>query len=271
MDISICSYSFHRMLRDGKQDMFQYIQTCKDLGATYLDPWNGHFHAPGQEPGTPPDLSNPDHAAYVDQVKAAGDAVGLPFGCIAIDGAHIYEADPADRAANRQRASLWLDVVARLGGQTMRIDSGPRAEEWSDEEFQIIVAGYNDLVAEARQKGVQIIVENHWGPTKHPQNTVQLLEAVDGLGLLFDSNNWAEGTQEQAWEMCAKYATVTHFKTFSFDEKGDDPSVDLAKCIHILRDSGYDGLWGVESVPRDGDEIEGARQTIALIKRVLGG
>jgi sugar phosphate isomerase/epimerase len=269
MDTSICSYSFHRALKAGQQDIFQYIKDCKTLGVTYLDPWSGHFESPGQTGGQAPLLNNPAHANYVDQIKHAGDAVALPFGCIAVDGAHIYEADPAERQANRQRASQWLDVVARLGGRQMRIDSGYRADDWPDEVFDIIVAGYKDLIAEASQKGVEIVVENHWGPTKHPENTVKLLEAIEGLGLLFDTNNWAEGKQEQAWTMCAKYAKTMHVKTFSFDENGNDPSVDLAKAINILREQGYHGVWGIESCPTEISEFEGAKQTIALIKRVL--
>ncbi|MEM7030876.1 MAG: TIM barrel protein [Chloroflexota bacterium] len=269
MDISICSFSFHRQLRDGKQDIFKFIEDCQTLGTTYLDPWSGHFEAPGQERGLPPQLDNPTHAEYVDKIKAAGDAVGQPFGCIAIDGTHIYEEDPNDRAENRDKASQWLAVVARLGGKQMRIDTGPRADAWTDDEFDIIVAGYNDLIAEAKKVDVEIVVENHWGPTRFPENTVRILEAVDGLGLLFDTNNWAEGTQERAWEMCAKYAKTMHVKTFSFDENGDDPSVNLRKAINILRENGYNGVWGVESCPRDGNEFEGARDTIALIKRVL--
>jgi sugar phosphate isomerase/epimerase len=230
MKTSICSYSFYRMVKDGKQDMFQYITDCNELGVDLIDPWSGYSEAPGQERGQPPLMDNPDYADDIDKIKTEGDAVEMPFGCVALDRAHIYE--PIE--ANRQRTSQWLDVTARLGGTTMRIDTGPRVETWTDDEFQIIVAGYNDLIAEAKTKGVQIIVENHWGPTKHPENTVRTLEAVKGLGRLFDSNNWAEGTQEKAWDMCAKYATFTHFKTFSFDENGDDPSVDLRECTNIL-------------------------------------
>ncbi len=43
MQIGICSYSFHRLLADGKQDIFQYIRDCKALGCTQLDPWNAHL------------------------------------------------------------------------------------------------------------------------------------------------------------------------------------------------------------------------------------
>ena len=43
--------------------------------------------------------------------------------------------------------------------------------------------------------------------------------------------------------------------------------MDLSQAFRLLKESGYNGCWGVESVPGDGDEIEGARKTIALIRR----
>ena len=266
MDISICSYSFHRALRDGKQDLFQYIEDCKALGVSHLEPWSGHFDdGSGQTSNYPP-----QDAAYIQRVKAAIEASGMPVGCIAIDRAHICDEDPDVAQANRQRAYQWIDIAATLGAKQIRIDTGPRTDTWTDAQFAEVVAGYNDLISRASAKGVEVVVENHWGPTKHPENVVKLMEAVDGLGLLFDTNNWAEGKQEQAWEMCAKYATALHVKTFSFDENGDDPSVDLKKALGLVQATGYDGIWGIESVPTDGNEHEGARKTIALIERLVG-
>jgi len=75
--------------------------------------------------------------------------------------------------------------------------------------------------------------------------------------------------RERGWQMCARYAAATHIKTSSFDDQGYEPSVDIPKAMHILVDAGYDGCWGIESCPRNGDEYEGVKKTIALIKRVL--
>jgi sugar phosphate isomerase/epimerase len=275
MEIGICSYSFHRLLAAGNQDMFKYITDCKDLGATQLDPWNAHLaplkdgdtvlHAGSDPEGA--QLSTPE-TDYLLQVKQAADEAGLPFGCIAVDGAHIYEAESEARQANRALAYRWLDVAEKLGARQIRIDAGGPAE-MPDDVFQVIVAGYQDLVARGHQQGIEILIENHWGPSRIPENVVKIMDAVEGLGLLFDTNNWAEGRQVQSWQMCAKYARAVHIKTFSFDEQGNDPSVDIPQAMQILLQAGYDGVWGIESVPRDGDEYEGVRKTIALIQRVL--
>lgn len=276
MEIAICSFSFHRLLAAGKQDIFRFITDCKELGCTHLDPWNAHLAGVQDADTVKKAGGDPEHAqllpsddaAYLTKVKAAADAAGMPFGCIAVDGAHIYEPTPEARAANRALAYRWLEIAARLGARQVRIDAGGPAE-MPDDVFAIIVEGYHDLVARGREKGLEIILENHWGPSLIPENVVKLVEAVDGLGLLFDTNNWAEGMRDRGWELCARYARATHVKTFAFDADGNEPSVDLPRAIRLLVDSGYTGCWGVESCPTDGDEYEGARQTIALIKRTL--
>ena len=79
----------------------------------------------------------------------------------------------------------------------MRIDAGG-PERVPGEVFRVIVAGYEDLVARGRDKGLEILFENHWGPTVVPETVVRLCEAVKGLGLLYDTNNWKPGQHDEA-------------------------------------------------------------------------
>ncbi len=254
---SICSYSFHRSYAAGKMDVFQYIDWNKEHGFTQLDPWMEHLRD-----GYADD-------AWLQRVKDAAAAAGLPFGCIAVDGAHIYEPTAEGRAANRARAYRWIEIAAFLDAPQVRIDCGG-PEELPDDVFAMIVEGYQDVIAYAKGRGVEVIMENHWGPSKHAHNVVKIMEALPELGLLFDTNNWAEGTQEDAWKKCAKYARLTHMKTFAFDEEGNEATWDIPKAMRLLQEAGYDGTWGIESVPMDGDESAGALKTLALMKRVLG-
>jgi len=274
MNISICSFSFHRLLSAGRQDIFQYIDDCKALGCTQLDPWNAHLskiqdlsqvlHA-GSNPGQSQYLTGADDD-YLLQIKAAAEKAGLPFGCIAVDGAHIYEETEEARQRNRAKAYRWIDIAGKLGASQIRIDAGG-PEQLTDEIFRIIVEGYQDLIQRGQQAGVEIIMENHWGPSQQPDNVVRIMEALPDLGLLFDSWNWAHGKQGDGWLKCAKYARLTHIKTFVFTEDGQELTQNIPAFCKLLVDSGYKGCWGVESVPADGNEIEGARKTIELIKR----
>ena len=273
--IGICSFSFHRLLAAGRQDVFQYIEDCKALGCTQLDPWNAHLspvkdgdavlHA-GRNPHASHHLSAADER-YVDEVRRAADAAGLPFGTVAVDGAHVYEPTKEARGANRAKAYRWIDVAAKLGAGQVRIDAGG-PEEMPDDVFEIIADGYRDLIDRAGARRVEVLLENHWGPTVVPANIERLCETVEGLGLLFDTHNWKPELREEGWRRCAKYARATHVKTFDFDAGGNPVDVDVATPLRLLRHAGYSGTWGIESVPTDGDEIGAARKTIDLIRRL---
>jgi sugar phosphate isomerase/epimerase len=278
MQLSICSYSFHRLLAEGKCDIFRYIADCRELGCTQLDPWSAHL-APVLASVDELKKSNPDPVKvklsdsdrqYLGKVKAAGDAVGLPFGCIAVDGAHIYEPTEQARRANRAAAYYWLAALAELRGTQIRIDAGG-PPEMPPEAFAEIVKGYEDLTRRAAGLGIGVLIENHWGPSNNPDNLVKILKAVPALGLLFDTNNWAKGRQEEGWTKCAAFARATHVKTFFFDPQGLEPSVDIPKVMRMLIGAGFDGCWGIESCPKELDEYEGVRKTIALMRKVLGG
>lgn len=276
MRLSFGGFSFHRLLASGEQDVFKYIADCKALGATQLDPWNAQLAPLRDGDQVAKAGSDPRHAeltaqddAYLRRVRAASDEAGLPFGCIAVDGAHIYEPDPAAREANRRLAIRWLEVAKILGAPQIRVDAGG-PQELPDDVFAIIREGYRDLITRGREYGVEILMENHWGPSVIADKVVRILEGAPGLGLLLDTHNWAPGEQEKGWRWGAKYTRSTHFKTFSFDDDGNDPACDLELAVRILVEAGYDGCWGIESCPSDGDEYGAARKTAALLRRSLG-
>ena len=276
MELSICSYSFHHLLEAGQQDVFKFISDCQALGCTQLDLWNGHLPSLLDDEARSPSSFTPEYAQlspaeldYLAQIKTAAERAALPFGCLAVDGAHIYEPSPEARQANRIKADRWLNIAGQLQAQQIRIDSGG-PPEMTDEVLEVIVTAYNDLIPRAREKGMEVVIENHWGASRIPENVVRILEAVPELGLLFDTGNWPAELREAGWTRCARYARATHLKTFAFDADGNETTVDIPRAIRILQESGYQGSWGIESVPREGDEIEAARKSVALVRRVLG-
>jgi sugar phosphate isomerase/epimerase len=180
----------------------------------------------------------------------------------------MYESSASARAENQRHRYRWLEIAAELGAEQLRIDAGGH-NETLDEILPIVVEGYKDIIARAQPLGVEIIIENHWGPTNHPDAMRRLLDAVPGLGLLFDSNNWPEGTHTRAWPEFAGDASLTHFKTFTFDAEGNEPNWDIPGLIRLLQDAGYQGAWGIESTPDDGDELGAAKKTLELLKRSL--
>lgn len=276
MEFGICSYSFHHLLEAGKQDIYKYIDDCAKLGCTQLDPWNAHLvqlrngDASIESVGeiSPQNLLSQADIEYIDRVEEAADRSGLPWGCLAVDGAHIYEPTEEARHANRLRACRWLEIANRLGAEQLRIDAGG-PEEMPDDVLAIIRAGYQGLIARAKPMGIEILFENHWGPSVIPDNCIRLCNEIEGLGMLFDTHNWKEGLRDEGRRRCAPYARATHVKTLAWD--GDtEVGENTAEAVQILLDAGYKGAWGIESVPPDGDEYAAVRKTIDLIRRTVG-
>ena len=276
MELSICSYSFHRLLEAGNHDVFQYISDCRDLGCTQLDLWNGHLPSLLDDEKRSPSSITPEYAElssaernYLARIKAAAESADLPFGCLAVDGAHIYEATPEARQAQQIKAARWLNIAEQLRVEQIRIDSGG-SSDMPEEMFDVIVRGYNDLIPRAGEKGIELIMENHWGASRMPENVERILEAVPGLGLLFDTGNWPDEMRETGWTLGTRHARATHLKTFAFDAEGNETTVDIPRAMRMLQEADYRGSWGIESVPRQGDEVEAAKKSIALVRRVLG-
>src|SRR5262245_41436571 len=174
MELSLCSYSFHRLLEAGQHDVFKYISDCHALGCTQLDLWNGHLPSLLDDEARTPSSITPEYAQlsaaevdYLARIKASAEMAGLPFGCLAIDGAHIYETSPEARQANQIKAYRWLNIAEQLKAQQIRIDSGGPAE-MPEEVLEIIVSGYDDLIPRAGDKGMEVVIENHWGASRIP-------------------------------------------------------------------------------------------------------
>jgi sugar phosphate isomerase/epimerase len=275
MNRSIASYSFHNLVKAGQHDMFAYITDSKRLGMSQLDPWVGHFgpiveNDRAIKAGGPPfrDTLNADEIAYLDRVKAAIDESGLVLGCIAVDGAHIYLDEAEARAGHRAVAYRWLDAARRLGAKQIRIDCGGSAD-MPDAQFDIIVAGYNDLMA--RKGGLDMLIENHFGASRVPANVERIFAAVPNLGLLMDTHNWDNGQHAEGSQAFAARTRSVHIKTFY---GGDDDIAameqEVTVAVEALKAAGYAGCWGAESVARDGDDYAGIDKTFALMDRLLG-
>ena len=244
MKIAIASYAFYGLHREGKIDLFGYLESC-----TYryhlraADIWNGMM------------LSTEDE--YLLKVKDALDERGLELANLCVDGAHIWEDDPEVREQHVQNALAHLHAAELLGAKTIRIDAGGRDETWSEEQFDLIVKSYREYAQRAYDNGYKVGPENHWGAELDPQNMKMLCEAVDhpGFGMLLHCKDLAADTVMAPWAMHTHMAWAI--------TEGN-----LAQTMTMLRDAGYDGCWSVEHHTGKNEYTEVAVQ-LAKVRDVL--
>ncbi len=87
------------------------------------------------------------------------------------------------------------------------------------------------------------------------------------LGTCPDFGNFPRGVDRyDALRLLAPSALVVHAKSAYFMANGEERNIDYGRCLRILREAGYDGVFSIEYVGR-GDELGGCALTRQLLQR----
>jgi sugar phosphate isomerase/epimerase len=203
-------------------DLFGYLESCRyRYHLRSADIWNGML------------VSTEDD--YLAKVKDALDERELTLANLCVDGAHIWEDDADTRKQNYENALAHLHAAEVLGAETVRFDAGVRADTFTDEQFDHIVARFQEYTQRAYDNGYVVGPENHWGAEVVPQNMVRICQAIDhpGFGVLLHLRG-GEGDR-----LMAPWAMHTHI-SWQITEGS------LEASMAMLRDTGYTGYWGIE-------------------------
>ncbi|CAN5485914.1 hypothetical protein BH11ARM1_BH11ARM1_05200 [soil metagenome] len=255
MEISVASFSFHGALGSKTTDIFAYLEACRyRYHLNSADIWNG--------------LLGDDVEVQLDhdrlhKVRRAMDERDLICVNYHADGCHPWEDDAETRARHMALAHRHLEAAEILGAKTVRIDTGGREREWSNEEFDVIVAAFKEFSKIAAGRGFLVGPETHWGATNYPDNMLKLHAAVAepayGILLHLGKDTWT--SPDDYDRTLAPIAIHTHV-----DQKTCYERIDSA--LNILMDAGYQGCLGIEhhSGKNEFSEVEAQ---IGLVRRSL--
>jgi sugar phosphate isomerase/epimerase len=244
MNVSVASYSFHGLLAAGMIDIFGYMESCKyRYHLRSADIWNGMLVSTDEE--------------YLKKVKEGLDQRELVLANYCVDGAHIWEDDPAAREKNYQNALANLKAGEYLGAKTIRIDAGGAGTSFTEEQFDLIVKRFKEYAKRAGDRGYKVGPENHWGPEVEPENMKRIVEAVDhpAFGVLLHFRVNAGDAVMAPWAM------HTHFSW-------EAAHTNLAQSMALLRDAGYQGFYSAEHHTAKNEYVNAAIQ-LANIQKVL--
>lgn len=231
MKISVITFSFHKLFYASEMDMNGYLDTIKDrYHLPAADIWDGSLESIEED--------------YLLKVKSALAERELVLANLAVDGAHPWDPDPEVRENNHQKLLKYLKAAEILGAGTVRIDFGVRDTELSEEQFDVLARRYGEYARHAADHGYRIGPENHFGPALDPNVMEKIQKAVDNpaYGILLHVGRWLDGRENEGDTWAAPFTMHTHF----FPGLGDQ----LEAKVRLLKDAGYQGYWGVESVPK---------------------
>jgi sugar phosphate isomerase/epimerase len=264
--ISLAGWSLHRTIGEGegKTPMLEMPRLAREeFGIEAIELVNRM-------------LASTDKA-YVDQfIKNAADH-DVKILLIMIDGAGSV-GTPSERGREKavEMHREWIDVAADMGCHCVRMNwSG-----YSDEVFESAeamdayidrsVAPFRAICDHGDKRGLDVVIENHWGPSSYPDALLKLIEKVDHerFGTLPDFGNFPEEIDiYDAVDRMMPYARAVSAKCYDFnDETGRETKLDYERLISIVADKhGYDGYIGIEYEGNRLSEFDG----IKACKRLL--
>jgi len=178
-----------------------------------------------------------------------------------IKGINLASEDETKRAEDLNRFVELLGVTEKLGAPSMRVNTGePEKPDW---DISLTIAQFKKLAQLGKQKGIEIIVENHFGISADPLNVAKIVQGVGDnisscpdFGLFKDDKDRWPGLEvmlKHARRMCSA-------KFHGFDEQGKPTDFDLERCYKMLKASNYRGWISLE--------YEGLKEPTALLVKM---
>ena len=142
-------------------------------------------------------------------------------------------------------------------------------------QLDFAVDGLRRLAEFGAQHNMNVIVENHGGLSSNGKWLASVIDQVGlpNCGTLPDFGNF-NVTPEKPYDRYLGVSELMPFakgvsaKTYGFDAKGNETTIDYLRMMRIVKDAGYFGYVGIEWEGKEPDEIQGVRLTKTLLERV---
>lgn len=192
--------------------------------------WSEHFES--REP------------AYLRDIKKALDKAHCTLINIQADtpGKDMSDPENGNSELAVQEIKEWIDVGAQLGALMVRGSFMRHSMEEGIKSARL-------LSKYAASKGIIFLSENHFDLMSDPGKHLQVAKEVtsNNFGLLADFGNYPEGTDKyKALEMIAPYTRLVSAKTHEFDENYEHTGFDFDRCVRIMEEGGFTGIYSLE-------------------------
>jgi sugar phosphate isomerase/epimerase len=215
-------------------------------------------------------------AAYLKDLKKRADDHDVTCVLIMIDNEGDL-GDPDKTARNQavENHKSWVDAAAALGCHSIRVNTG---HNYSADDVGTAAEGCRALAEYGAKNKINVICENHGGPSSDPDALIALIKAV-GLptfGTLPDFGNFPRKDDKyeiDVYDAIARmmpYAKGVSAKSYDFNSDGQETQLDFARILKIVTDSGYHGYVGIEYEGGRLNEHDGILATKKLLESLRG-
>jgi len=275
--LSLAQWSLHKEILEGKMSPLDFAQKANELGFEGIE-YVSQLYTNELE-------KNPDSKVAMETLlttlKEKSETYNVKNILIMVDNegdlAATVEAERNEAVENHKK---WVDAAQFLGCHSIRVNlfGTNDPEVWKETAAD----GLAKLAAYAKDKNVNVIVENHGYLSSNAALLVEVIHNVNATncGVLPDFGNFClkreggERWQAKCIEEYDRYKGVTEMmpvakavsaKSYDFDENGNETTIDYVRMLQIVKDAGYTGFIGVEYEGSRLGEIEGLLATKNLL------
>lgn len=202
---------------------------------------------------------------YVQGIKRCSLIHGIDLCGLSIHQGFL-SPDPAVRRKNVEHTVKCIELAYQLGIPTVRVNTGrwgtikdfdelmknrgvePRLPDVSDDQaFGWVIDALKACLPAARQCGVTLGLENHWGLALTPDGLLRIVDAVNSpwLAVTMDTGNFLEDPYDRL-DAIADKTVYVHAKTYYGGGIWYTLDLDYERIARILRKHDYRGYVSLE-------------------------
>jgi L-ribulose-5-phosphate 3-epimerase len=265
--ISLAEWSLHRALREKNATItnLDFPKIAREqYGIEGVEFVNQFFKDKAQD------------SAYLKDLKNRANDQGVTCVLIMCDGEGDLSAkDKSKRMEAVENHKKWVDAAAALGCHSIRVNTG---NNYSPTDVDDVAEACGKLAEYGTQHQINVICENHGGPSSNPDALLALIKKVNmpRFGTLPDFGNFPKANGKYSidiYEAIARmmpYAKGVSAKSYDFGPDGKETELDYARIMKIVTDAGYHGFVGIEYEGSRLSEPEGIKATKRLLESVRG-
>lgn len=267
-DISLAGWSLHKALgrSANQQDNLEMPQiAAEEFGISAIELVNQMMSA--------------SDASYIKKMAKNASKHNVKVLLIMIDGAgNTGSAREKSRMTAVENHNNWIDIAADLGCHSVRMNWGGAPKDFltNKDALETFVArsvsGFQAIADHGAKKGLNVIIENHWGPSSYPDILVDLIKRVDNerFGTLPDFGNFPDDVDNyDAVDKMMPYAKAVSAKCYDFNGAGDETKLDYERLIsNVVDKHGYSGHIGIEYEGNRMSEYDGIKACKALLEKL---
>lgn len=197
--------------------------------------------------------------------------------------------DPEVRRKNVEHTVKCIELAYQLGIPTVRVNTGrwgtikdfdelmknrgvePRLPDVTDDQaFGWVIDALKACLPAARQCGVTLGLENHWGLALTPEGLLRIVDAVNSpwLAVTMDTGNFLEDPYDRLDAIAAKTVYV-HAKTYYGGGIWYTLDLDYERIARILRKHDYRGYVSLEFEGNE-DYRTAIPKSLDVLRRAFG-